>query len=81
MTLTWAHPIRNLSSARDRAIDRFILGYFVALPRYLRYRVPHALHAAEHRRARRRRMALAGGSAVVAGGVVALRSVKQGNDQ
>ena len=76
-----AHPLQNLKSALDRAIDRFILGNIVVLPRYLRYRVRYALQAAERRRARRRRVALAGGSAVVAVGVIALRSAKQHNDQ
>jgi fumarate reductase subunit D len=76
-----AHPHQNLTSALYRAIDRVILGTIVVLPQYLRYRVHHALHAAELRRARRHRVALAGGSAVVAVGVVALRRAKQGNDQ
>ena len=76
-----AHPLKNLKAARDRAIDRFILANIVFLPRYLRYRVRHAFQAAERRRARRRRVALAGGSAVVAVGVVALRRAMQDTDQ
>jgi hypothetical protein len=65
------HPPRNLKSALERATARFILRAIAAYPQYLRYRVHHALHAAEFRRARRRRVALAGGSAAVAVGVVA----------
>jgi hypothetical protein len=75
-----AHPLRNMRSALYQATDRLILRTIVVVPQYLRYRVHHALHAAELRRARRRRVALAGGSAAVAVGVVALRNAKHGND-
>jgi hypothetical protein len=75
-----AYPLRNLRSALYRAGDR-ILRTIVLVPRYLRYRVHHALHAAELRRARRRRVALAGGGAVVAVGVIGRRSAKHGTGQ
>ena len=76
-----AHPLQSLNAALDRAIAHFVLGNIVVPPRYFRYRVRHALEAAERHRARRRRVALAGGSAVVAVNVVALRSAKQHHDQ
>ena len=74
----WASD--HLKSARDRAIDRFILGNIVAFPQYLRHRVRYALQAAERRRARRRRVALTGAGVVVAVSVVALRSAQQGDN-
>ena len=73
-------PIQTLSSARDRAVSRLILGNIVVLPRYFAYRVRRALQAAERRRVRRRQLALAGGTAVAVAGVVALRSAKHADD-